>query len=38
MARRDAWIEKRAAVMNGGGRNSSQMYFARKGRVTEEMD
>jgi phosphomethylpyrimidine synthase len=38
MAMRDAWIEKRAAAMNGGGRNSSQMYFARKGRVTKELD
>ncbi len=35
MAMRDAWIEKRAAAMNGGGRNFSQMHFARQGVVTE---
>src|ERR1700726_1151891 len=38
MAMRDAWIEKRAAAMNGGGRNFSQMHFARQGVVTEEME
>ncbi len=38
MAMRDAWIEKRSATMNGGGRNFSQMHFARKGVVTEEME
>jgi hypothetical protein len=38
MAMRDAWIEKRAAAINGGRRNSLQMYFARKGMVTEETD
>src|ERR1700690_1001846 len=38
MAMRDAWIEKRAATMNGGGRNFSQMHFARQGVVTEEME
>src|SRR6202161_329659 len=38
MAMRDSWIEKRSAAMNGGGRNFSQMYFARKGVVTEEME
>ena len=37
MALRDAWIEKRAAAMNGGERNFSQMHYARKGIVTEEM-
>src|SRR6202522_4415851 len=38
MAMRDAWIEKRAAAMNGGVRNFSQMHYARKGVVTEEME
>ena len=48
MALRDAWIEKRLAAANGNGagpvpsgvegRNLSQMHFARKGIVTEEMD
>src|ERR1700723_667396 len=38
MAMRDAWIEKRAAAMNGGARNFSQMHYARKGVVTEEME
>src|ERR1700726_2428244 len=38
MAMRDAWIEKRAATMNGGGRNFSQMHFARQGVITEEME
>src|SRR6202041_3794753 len=38
MAMRDPWIEKRSATMNGGGRNFSQMHFARKGVVTEEME
>ena len=37
MAMRDAWIEKRAATINGGGRNFSQMHFARQGVITEEM-
>src|SRR5215469_16582621 len=37
MALRDAWIEKRAAAMNGGERNFSQMHYARRGIVTEEM-
>src|SRR6202007_1591530 len=38
MAMRDAWIEKRTEAMNGGGRNMSQMHFARKGVITEEME
>src|ERR1700723_938016 len=38
MAMRDAWIEKRAAAMNGGARNFSQMHYARKGVITEEME
>src|ERR1700723_3004729 len=38
MAMRDAWIEKRAATMNGGGRNFSQMHFARQGVISEEME
>jgi phosphomethylpyrimidine synthase len=38
MAMRDAWIEKRAAAMNGGERNFSQMHYARLGIVTEEME
>jgi phosphomethylpyrimidine synthase len=38
MAMRDAWIEKRSAAMNGGGRNFSQMHFARQGIITEEME
>src|SRR5271156_6458220 len=38
MAMRDAWIEKRVAAMNGGTRNFSQMHYARKGVVTEEME
>src|SRR6202047_5146839 len=37
MAMRDAWIEKRSAAMNGGGRNFSQLHFARQGIITEEM-
>ena len=37
MALRDAWIEKRAAAMNGGARNFSQMHYARQGVITEEM-
>src|SRR5579862_6902550 len=37
MAMRDAWIEKRTKAMNGGGRNFSQMHYARKGVITEEM-
>jgi phosphomethylpyrimidine synthase len=38
MAMRDAWIEKRTAAMNGGVRNCSQMHYARKGVITEEME
>ena len=38
MALRDAWIEKRTATINGGARNFSQMHYARKGVVTEEME
>src|SRR5277367_415098 len=37
MALRDGWIEKRSAAMNGGTRNFSQMHYARKGMITEEM-
>src|SRR5690348_18396300 len=37
MALRDTWIENRSAAMNGGARNFSQMHFARKGIITEEM-
>jgi phosphomethylpyrimidine synthase len=37
MAMRDAWIEKRTAAMNGV-RNFSQMHYARKGVITEEME
>ena len=37
MALRDTWIENRSTAMNGGARNFSQMHFARKGVVTEEM-
>jgi phosphomethylpyrimidine synthase len=37
MALRDEWIEKRSAAMNGGARNFSQMHYARKGAITEEM-
>jgi phosphomethylpyrimidine synthase len=37
MAMRDAWIENRAAAMNGGTRNFSQMHYARQGVTTEEM-
>jgi phosphomethylpyrimidine synthase len=37
MGLRDAWIEKRTAAMNGGVRNFSQMHYARKGIITEEM-
>src|ERR1700722_14252655 len=37
MALRDKWIEKRTAAINGGARNFSQMYYARKGVITEEM-
>jgi phosphomethylpyrimidine synthase len=37
MAMRDAWVEKRATAMNGGVRNFSQMHYARKGVITEEM-
>src|SRR5579863_7948127 len=38
MALRDTWVEERAGKMNGGARNFSQMHFARKGVVTEEME
>src|SRR6201987_4954290 len=38
MAMRDAWVEKREASMNGGVRNFSQMHYARKGVITEEME
>jgi phosphomethylpyrimidine synthase len=38
MSMRDAWIEKRTAAMNGGVRNFSQMHYARKGVITEEME
>src|SRR5271163_4430771 len=38
MSMRDAWIEKRTASMNGGIRNFSQMHYARKGVITEEME
>ena len=38
MGMRDAWVEKRTAAMNGGARNFSQMHFARKGVITEEME
>jgi phosphomethylpyrimidine synthase len=40
MAVRDAWIEKRLAetAAANGTRNVSQMHYARKGVVTEEMD
>src|ERR1700740_3086774 len=38
MAMRDAWIEKRTESMNGGVRNFSQMHYARKGLMTEEME
>jgi phosphomethylpyrimidine synthase len=48
MALRDAWIEKRLAGVpaagqpgtngDGAGRNVTQMHFARKGVVTEEME
>src|ERR1700745_4421370 len=38
MAMRDAWVEKREPPMNGGVRNFSQMHYARKGLITEEME
>src|SRR5271169_1640963 len=38
MAIRDTWVEKRRAAMNGHGHNFSQMHFARRGVVTEEME
>jgi phosphomethylpyrimidine synthase len=39
MALRDAWIEKRlAAPARNGDRNVSQMHYARKGVITEEME
>jgi len=38
MGLRDAWIEKRTAAMNGGERNFSQMHYARRGVITEEME
>ncbi len=39
MAMRDSWIEKREAEQAGknGSRNMSQMYLARQGVITEEM-
>src|ERR1700676_4886232 len=38
MTIRDAWIEKRLATAGtNGNRNLSQMHFARKGIITEEM-
>ena len=39
MAMRDSWIESREAAQAGanGNRNMSQMHFARKGVITEEM-
>ncbi len=40
MALRDSWIEARLAAAAGanGGRNVSQMHYARRGIVTGEMD
>ena len=39
MALRDAWIEKRLANAGvNGGRNVSQMHYARLGIITEEME
>src|SRR5258707_13907980 len=40
MGVRDSWIEKReaAAAAANGNRNVSQMYLARQGVVTEEME
>jgi phosphomethylpyrimidine synthase len=38
MSLRDGWIEKRRAGMNGHGHNFSQMHFARRGVLTEEME
>jgi phosphomethylpyrimidine synthase len=39
MALRDAWIEKRLATAGlNGGRNVSQMHYARLGIITEEME
>src|SRR5579872_4297953 len=38
MGMRDAWIEKRIAAVNGGAKNFSQMHYARKGVITEEME
>ncbi len=40
MALRDSWIEKRlaAAASANGGRNVSQMHYARQGVLTGEMD
>src|SRR6202041_3520367 len=38
MAMRDAWVEKRTVATNGGTRNFSQMHYARKGVITEEME
>jgi phosphomethylpyrimidine synthase len=37
MALRDSWIDEREAATNGGPRNFSQMHYARKGVLTEEM-
>jgi phosphomethylpyrimidine synthase len=40
MALRDSWIEQRLAEAAGanGGRNVSQMHYARRGIITQEMD
>src|SRR5271168_425711 len=47
MAMRDSWIETRAAAANaaeragtngGSARNFSQMHYARRGVITEEME
>lgn len=39
MGVRDGWIEKRlaATVVTNGSRNVSQMHYARRGLITEEM-
>ena len=39
MAMRDTWIESREAAQASanGNRNMSQMHYARKGVITEEM-
>jgi phosphomethylpyrimidine synthase len=40
MALRDSWIEQRlaASASANGGRNVSQMHYARQGTITGEMD